>query len=118
MRERKVYGGNGDDRLTLIDTRHIAEVAFTALTHPVLHINKGYVLTGGKAYGYSEIAQALSDAIKKEAAFVPDAPSWYRSPFLNLSYNKPFITETAEEVPGRPPRTVEQFFKDYAHLFK
>lgn len=117
-KERKVYGGGGEDRLALIDTRDIAEVAFTILTHLQLHVNKSYVLTGGKAYSYMEIVRALSDAIKEEVTYVPEAPSWYRSPFLNLRRDKPLITKTVEEILSKPPRGVEQFFKDYADKFK
>ena len=117
-KERKIYGGGGVDKLALIDARDIAEVAFTVLTDPESHINKSYVLTGGKAYSYSEIVQALSDAIKEKVEYVSEAPSWYRSPFLNLSEHEPVTSKSVEEILGKPPRAVDQFFKDNAEVFK
>jgi len=117
-KEKRIYGGGGEDRIAFIDTRDIAEVAFTVLAHPEAHINKSHVLTGSKAYSHIEIARAVSDAIEEEVVYVPESPGWYRSPFLNLSENEPLITGAVKEILGRPPRSVEQFFKDYADQFK
>ncbi len=117
-KERTIYGGGGVDKLALIDARDIAEVAFTVLTHPGSNAGKSYVLTGARVYTYPEIARALSDAIHEEVTYVTEPPGWYRSPFLSLSRDKPVITKTVEVILGRPARTVEQFFRDYADRFR
>lgn len=67
----------GDSRISLIDVRDIAEVAFAALTSPG-HEGQVYDLTGPDALTHDEIARQIGAAIGKTISFVPIPPDAMR----------------------------------------
>lgn len=134
-KERKIYQLTGDYPLSFIDARDIAEVAFTALTHPEEHTNKTYTLTCDKTNSYAEIAEAISQAIGEKVTYIAETPEEARrrlrekgTPkgsiefFVKLAQaqtsRKPVITTDVQDVLGKPPRSVEQFARDYADRFR
>src|SRR5699024_1809924 len=67
--EGTIYAAIGEGKVPFIDARDIAAVAAEALLHPDPHTGKRYVLTGGEASGYDELAEALSDALEKPVTY-------------------------------------------------
>lgn len=133
--EKKIYETIGDARIPFIDTRDIAEVAFRVLTTPSLHRNKSYVLTGGAAVNYYELADMFSRALGEVITYVPLSPEDMRlrmeqegrqpvwiNFFLNWAKNQreaggqtsPWV----HEILGKAPRRIEDYITEYTRTLK
>jgi uncharacterized protein YbjT (DUF2867 family) len=64
------YGSAGTARLSMVDTRDVAEVAATVLTQGDRHAGRAYDLTGPEALSYDDVAAKLSQVTGREAAYV------------------------------------------------
>jgi uncharacterized protein YbjT (DUF2867 family) len=135
--EGVIYAPIGDGRVPFIDTRDIAAVAAEVLLHPGAHVGKKYVLTGGTAVGYAELASALSDALGRAISYRPIsmeqararlaargvAPATIEATLAIAAYQAAggptaTVSPTVERLLGRPPRTIRDFVRDYADTFK
>jgi len=122
-----------DPRVAFIDARDIADVAVEALFEPPAAPGASpapWVLTGGEAVGYDEIARIASQITGRRITAVPlsaraqqqrqaaNAPSPYiarvHAQFAELiaAGEAAPVTGTVAEVLGRPPRTVEAFLAE------
>lgn len=134
--EQAIYQAIGDGRVPFIDTRDIAAVAAEALLHPESHAGKRYVLTGGEAVGYQNVADALSDTldtiITYHALSMDDMRTRLEKQGIGTqmidsvlslaSYQKAGgpterVSESVEEILGRPPKTIRDFVRDYRAYF-
>lgn len=135
--ENRIYAAVGDGRVPFIDSRDIAAVAAQALLYPEKHKNKYYVLTGGKAVSYYDLAAALSKAIGEEVIYEALSVEAMRKrmekqgistsmidSYLALAaYQKaggPTERTTADvaDILGREPRSIYDFARDYKDHFK
>ncbi len=134
--ERKIYDAAGDGKRAYLDIRDIAETAFRILTEPKCHINKTYLLTGGEALNYTEIAKLVSNVIGEKVTFIPLSSDEAHQlmeqrgvPLIAiktlLAYSEAqrngkasFVSNTVPEILHKPARTVEAFIKDHADWFK
>ncbi len=134
--ERKIYDAAGDGKKPYIDTRNIAEVAFKALTEPEKHSNKIYLLTGGEALNYGQVATAISKAIGEKVTYIsltPDEaklrmeqkgmPQWAIQTFLAIAEGQrsgkaDYVNDIVQEILNKPPLTIDDFARDYAGYFK
>jgi uncharacterized protein YbjT (DUF2867 family) len=121
----------GNGRVPFIDTRDIAAVAAEILLHPEMHMGKKYVLTGGEAVGFNDIAQILNVTYKPltmdEARAQLESkgvPREQIDAMLALSaYQKAggptaIVSDSVARILGRPPRTIREFFRDHADAFR
>lgn len=134
--EGGIYAAIGDGKVPFIDARDIAAVAAEALLYPDKHQGKRYVLTGGTAVGYAELADALSDAVGKEVKYHSLSMEKMRErmekqglsskmidSYLALAaYQKAggataHVSDDVHEVLGRNPRSVSDFARDYQEYF-
>lgn len=136
QRERKIYAATGDGALSFIDTRDIADVAFTVLVEGEKHYEKIYQLTGGNAVNYFDVADAISKAINEPVQFIPVPEDEIRKRMQQKGVPEQFIhimlkmaesqrlgqargvTHTVQQVTGRAPRTAEGFVRDHAAWFR
>ncbi len=120
----------GDARVSFIDARDIADVAVEALLAPDAGPSAPWVLTGGRAVGYDEIARIASRVTGRRIEAVPlseqarlerqaaSAPSPYiarvHAQFASLiaAGEAQSVSDTVAEVLKRPPRTVEAFLEE------
>jgi len=121
----------GDGRVPFIDARDIAAVAAEILRHPEEHAGKKYVLTGGEAIGFNEIAQILGVTYKPltmdearaqlESTGVPrdqiDAMLAI-SAYQKAGGPTAVVSDAVAHILGRPPRTIREFFTDHADAFR
>lgn len=126
----------GDGRVPFIDTRDIAEVVARVLLDPEEHKGAKYVLTGGAAVGYADVAQALSQELGKPVRYEPISPEEARERMSARGIDDQAIDallalaayqraggptakvwDDVERVLGRPPRTIHDFARDYAGQF-
>ena len=129
------YGSEGDGRVSHIDIRDVAAVAMKALTEDG-HVGKAYTLTGPEALTNKEIAQILSDELRREIRFInlPPAqlkeallsarvPEWDADALLDLQrlYREgkaSTVTRDVEQILGRKAISFAQFFRDYRSEFE
>lgn len=116
--------------------RDIAEVAFHVLTAPQAHGNKTYLLTGGEAVNYDQVARSISDVLGETVTYVPISleeagrqmteagmPGWAVETFLAYDQAQrngqaAFISHAVQDILGRPAGTIEKFVRDYADRFR
>jgi uncharacterized protein YbjT (DUF2867 family) len=134
--EGVIYSAIGDGRVPFIDTRDIAAVATEVLLDPAAHVDKKYVLTGGAAVGYADVASALSEATGRTISYRPITMEEARSRLAErgvpaatidamlaiAAYQKAggptaLVSADVERLLGRPPRTIRDFARDYAARF-
>lgn len=134
--EGVIYSPIADGRVPFIDARDIAAVAAQVLEHPEAHIGKKYVLTGGAAVGYADVATALSEALGRPVSHRPISMEEARSraaargtppeaidaQLALAAYQRDGgptaqVSETVERLLGRPPRSLRDFVRDYRARF-
>ncbi len=124
-----------DAKLSFIDTRDIAAVAFAALEE-ARHEARAYTLTGGEAMDHYEVVDILSRASGRAVAYVPlseeaanaglrkaGVPAalierwteFYRK--VRQGFCAP-VTHDTQAVLGRPEIRFEQFARDHAAAWK
>ena len=134
--EGVVYAPIGEGRVPFIDTRDIAAVAAEVLLHVEAHVGKKYVLTGGEAVGYADLAAALSEATGRTITYRPITLEEARARLAErgvaaaaidamlaiAAYQRAggptaTISPSVERLLGRRPRTIRDFAHDYASHF-
>jgi|HigsolmetaAR202D_1030399.scaffolds.fasta_scaffold00037_60 uncharacterized protein YbjT (DUF2867 family) len=122
-------------RWTWVDARDVAGVAVEALLNPK-HADQTYTVTGAEALSYQEVAERLSQVWGKPIRYVDitanEARGWLQSKgippvmieaklemwdacasnFINVA-----PTEVVKEVTGKPPRSIDDFARDYRAQF-
>ena len=136
VREGRIFAASGDGKVPFIDTRDIAAVAAVTLTHSG-HGGKKYVLTGPEALSYFDVARILTAVVDRPIAYgalsleearermarAGDAP-WAIEGLLALAaYQRAggptaVVHDTVQRVLGRPPRSLAEFAKDHAQMFR
>jgi len=107
-----------------VDVRDLADVAVAALTTSQ-HENRIYSLTGPDALTFAEMADALSRAVGRtmRSALVDlGFPAWQADGLFEefAMYRRGEAAEVesgVREALGRPPRSFDEFARDYASLF-
>jgi len=126
----------GDGRVPFIDARDIAAVAAEILLRPDAHTNKKYVLTGGEAVGFGDVAAALAEITGRSVAYQPITMEEARDRLQRSGVHKDqidaqlaiaayqkaggptsVISDDVQRILGRPPRTIRNFLSDYAEAF-
>jgi uncharacterized protein YbjT (DUF2867 family) len=130
-----LYAPLKDGKLAMVDVRDIAKVAVAALTEPG-HEGQTYVITGGEAISFQDVAKQLSEATGKPVKYVDipqeDArkamlgmgmPEWAVNDMLTLygffsAGHGAATTDVVQKVGKAAPRTFAQFAKENAEMFK
>lgn len=129
----ELHAPPGDPKVAFIDARDIADVAVEALfEQPAAReaSTEPWVLTGGSALGYDEIASIASRLTGRRIVATPlsaqaqqqrqaaNAPSPYiarvhaQFAALIVAGEAEPVSDTVADVLGRPPRTVEAFLAE------
>ena len=135
-REGVVYSASGDGKIPYIDASDIAAVAAVTLTKPGHH-GKKYVITGSEALSYRQATEIIGRTIGKPLRFVDESPAESRARRQREGYSPKIlesalaisayqrgggktvtITTVVADLTGRPPRTVAEFARDHAALFR
>lgn len=129
-----LYWDLGDGELAMIDIRDVADSAFAALTGSG-HEGKSYILTGPEAVSLHDVADALSDELDKDVNYVAvpheasydtmvsmGFPEWIAGGYGELmeGFIQGFAenpSDDVEQLTGRPPRSIEDFVRDFSGAF-
>ncbi|WP_230272188.1 SDR family oxidoreductase [Deinococcus sp. 6YEL10] len=132
LRQGEIFVPAGAGRTSFIDVRDIAEVAALVLTTDG-HAGRAYELTGASALTYAQVAQAFTAAGRSVRYSDPSPLAFYRRlrarglPAAQVLVMEAIyaaarfglaahVSPDAARLLGRPPRTVEGFARDSAHL--
>jgi uncharacterized protein YbjT (DUF2867 family) len=128
------FAAAGDARISTVDVRDLADVAVAALT-TAQHDNQSYALTGPEALTFAAMAYQLSRAIGRTITFVDVPPASMRAALAALGFpawqadglleefamyrrgEAAGVEPGVREALGRPPRSFDEFARDYAPLF-
>jgi|SoiMetStandDraft_2_1073263.scaffolds.fasta_scaffold06297_5 uncharacterized protein YbjT (DUF2867 family) len=128
------FAAAGDARISAVDVRDLADVAVAALT-TAQHDNMSYALTGPDALTFAEMAHRLSRAVGHTITFVDVPPASMRAALADLGFpawqadglleefamyrrgEAAGVEPGVREALGRPPRSFDEFARDYAPLF-
>ena len=125
----------GQGRISVVDVRDIAAVAFAALTQDG-HEGKIYDITGPQAISHGDMARMLSDAVGRAIEYVDVPPAAMKETLLGIGFpawqadglleeyaswsqnEAAQIASGARDATGQEPRPFETFARDYAASFK
>jgi uncharacterized protein YbjT (DUF2867 family) len=120
----------------MIDVRDVADAAFAVLTSRNGHQGKSYILTGPQAISFHDVAKTFSAVLGKDVRYVNvpgeaalesmvgmGFPEWIAQGYNELmeGFSRGFaarVTDSFETLTGRPPRSFEQFARDFAQAFQ
>ena len=129
------YAPFGAAKVSYVDARDVAAVAFHALTEDG-HEGKAYEITGPQALSYYDIAGELSAALGREVKYVEVPPEAARAAMVSMGMKEWIadglmelfnfykdgradrVRDTVREVTGRDPISFAQFAKDFAQAFQ
>ena len=124
----------GQGRTAFIDVRDIGDVAALTLTEAG-HENAAYPLTGSEALTYGEVAQIMTEELRRPITYSDPSPLAFARRMRERSYASGYINvmsgiylttrlgmaatvhPQAAELLGRPPITMRQYVRDYAGAF-
>jgi len=134
--EGVIYSAIGNGKVPFIDARDIAAVAAESLLHPEKHTGKHYVLTGGEAIGFQQLADALSAVTGRSVVYKSLSMDEMRTKMIRngipiktvdsllalASYQKSGgaterVSQDVQNILGSPPRTLLDFTRDYRTEF-
>ena len=134
-KQNAFYAPMGQGRISVVDVRDIANVAFVALTQDG-HAGQIYDITGPQALTHDEMAATISEVVKREIRFVDVPPATMKETLLGIGFpawqadglleeyaswsqsEAAQIASGVQEATGQPPRTFQTFARDYAKSFK
>lgn len=134
--ERTIQEATGDGKRAYIDVRDIAEVAFNVLTVPAPHMAATYVLTGGEAINYGQLATTLSQVVGEPVTYIaltleearqrmeqkglPPAMVQTFVAYAAVQRNgeAEYVSNAVAEILQKPARTAGAFVNDYSGWFK
>jgi uncharacterized protein YbjT (DUF2867 family) len=129
------YAPLGDAKVSYVDARDVAAVAFSTLTKDG-HEGKAYEITGPESLAYTDVAHELSTATGREVKYVDVPMEAARQAMLGMGLSEWLadalvelfnfyrdggaerVTNAVREVTGRAPISLAQFARDYAEAFK
>ncbi len=133
----RLYVPAGRGRAAFVDTRDVAEVAAEALASPAAHARRAYTLTGPVATSFGEAAAILSEALGRRIRYVPASIPGYAVHLLRrrglplaqaavqaiLHVGLRFgsaeaVDPTLARLLGRPGRTLADYVRDHAELWR
>jgi NAD(P)H dehydrogenase (quinone) len=127
--EGKLYGGNGDGKMGMVDTRDVADAAVIAATSDAFD-GGTYELTGPASIDYHQVAAAIGRGLGRTVTYVPvpsdafaeaargnGADDWMVGILRDYSaaYARgwgDFTTDNVQRITGHAPRSVDDFVKD------
>ncbi len=121
----------GEEPISFIDVRDIAEVAVAAFTQEG-HANQIYTLTGGEAITHYDVAEAISAVLGRKITYINMPEDKFREVLIAAGRPEAMangviylyapvkqmlaapVTQDVQRVTGKAPRTIHEYARDYA----
>lgn len=128
--KREILVPAGKGKTSFIDVRDIAEIG-ARMFEDQIHYNKAYDLTGSEALDYYQVAEILTSVLGRKISYRnPSAINFLFSKLRSgMGFGQAFImaaiyfttriglacriTHDVSELLKRPPRTLDEYVKDY-----
>ena len=126
---------SGKAKVSFIDTRDIGEIIGRTITEEG-HKNKAYTITGSDAITYFKVADTMTRVLGRKITYSNPSLFKFRKNMIERGIKKDFatimmvlylttklgmanhVTNTAELLLKRKPRTIEDFIKDYIDVWQ
>jgi len=126
---------SGKAKISFIDTRDIGEIIGRIITEEG-HKNKAYTITGLEAITYFEVADTMTRVLGRKITYSNPSLFKFRKDMIERGIKKDFatvmmvlylttklgmanhVTNTAELLLKRKPRTIEDFIKDHLDVWQ
>ena len=126
---------SGKAKISFIDTRDIGEIIGRTLVEEG-HENKAYTLTGSQVITYFQVADIMTKVLGREITYSNPSLFKFRKDMISRGIKKEFatvmmvlylttklgmanhVTNTAEVLLKRKPKTIEDFIKDYVEVWR
>ena len=130
-----LYIPSGKAKISFIDTRDIGEIIGRSLTEKS-HENKAYSITGSEAITYFQVADSMTRILGRKITYSNPPLFKFRKDMIARGVKKEFatvmmvlylttklgmanhVTDTAEIILKRKPKTIEEFVKDHVEVWK
>ncbi|MCB2339037.1 SDR family oxidoreductase [Clostridium estertheticum] len=130
-----LFISSGKAKLSFIDTRDIGEIIGRTITEEG-HKNKAYTITGSQAITYYKVADIMTRVLGRKITYSNPSLFKFRKDMIKRGIKKDFatimvilylttklgmanhVTNTAELLLKRKPRTIEDFIKDYIDIWQ
>lgn len=134
VRQNKFFAAIGKAKISAVDVRDIAAVAAAALAEDK-HAGKIYNITGAEALSHQEMAAKLSAALGRAIEFVDVPPEAMRQALNHIGFPEwqvegliedyshyargeaASVESGIQDATGKPPRSFDEFARDYAPAF-
>ena len=126
---------SGRAKISFIDTRDIGEIIGRTLAEEG-HENKAYAITGSEAITYFRVSDSMTKILGRKITYSNPGLFKFRKDMINRGIKKEFatvmmvlylttklgmanhVTDTAEVLLKRKPRTIDDFIKDHVEVWK
>ena len=126
---------SGKAKISFIDTRDIGEIIGRSLTEKS-HENKAYSITGSEAITYFQVADSMTRILGRKITYSNPPLFKFRKDMIARGVKKEFatvmmvlylttklgmanhVTDTAEIILKRKPKTIEEFINDHVEVWK
>lgn len=126
---------SGSAKISFIDTRDIGEISARTLVEEG-HGNKAYAITGATAITYFKVADSMTRILGRKITYSNPGLFKFRKDMIDRGVKSEFatvmmvlylttklgmanhVTNTAEILLKRKPRTIEDFIKDHVQVWK
>lgn len=133
---RDLFVPAGFAKVSFVDTRDIGEAAAAVLMEPERHRNAAYTLTGPEALTYAQAADVFTEVLGTPITYSNPSPGRFRKDMVARGVSGSLanfmtalyfttklgmtskVTDDLERLLGRPPRSLGQFVRDYAGVWK
>ncbi len=126
---------SGKAKISFIDTRDIGEIIGRTLLEDG-HENKAYTITGPEAITYDRVAESMTKLLGRTITYSNPSLFAFRKEMIHRGVQKGFVTvmmvlylttqlgmaksvtDTAETLLKRKPRTIDDFVKDHLEVWQ
>lgn len=133
--DQRLYVPAGAGRVAFVDCRDLGEVAAQSFVDPALK-NRAVTLTGPETFSFQDVARVLSETLGRPIRYEPaSVPGYFRHlrrrgmPFgqcavlviLHVGLRRgdaDQVDPTLGELLGRRPRSLVDYVRDHAHLWR
>lgn len=125
---------SGNAKISFIDTRDIGEIIARTLVEDG-HENKAYTITGAEAITYHQVANSMTKFLGRKISYSNPNLIKFRKDMINRGIKKDFVTvmmvlylttklgmanhvtNTAEILLNRKPRSIDEFIRDHLEVW-
>lgn len=130
-KNKRIFVPAGKGKTSFVDARDIAEIAVLAMADKADHKNKSYVITGGEALDFCEVAEIMTDVLGTPVQYINPTVKDFKeymiangreAGYINVVVGVHFPTKLGmakgikhdfETLTHKKPTTLKKYIEDY-----